>query len=90
MGQGGCNLSGAGIVIMRPGEAWGGRTMRGVPGPPGGRCWCKLPLPTSLLFCVCVYWGVRGILLFAFISLFFFFVWPLASPRLGLQSVEGQ
>lgn len=38
--------------------------------------------PALLCVCVCVYWGVRGILLFAFVSLFFFLVWPLASPRL--------
>lgn len=80
-GQGGCNLLGLGLSS----RGLGRENNEGSPKPPPrGRCWCKLPLPTSLLFCVCVYWGVRGILLFAFVSLFFFSWFGLwLAPDLG-------
>lgn len=83
-GQGGCDLSGLGLSSRGLGrEQWG----EPAPPKPEGSVQALLPLPTRLLLCVCVYWGVRGILLFAFVSLFFFLVCPLDSPWLG--SVEG-
>lgn len=69
-------------------KAWGGRTMGGAPRPPRGRCCSKLPVPAGQLFCMCVYWGVRGILLFAFVSLFFLFGLWLAPGWWG--RVEGR
>lgn len=72
-GQGGCDLSGLGLSSRGLGrEQWG----EPAPPKPEGSVQAPLPLPTRLLLCVCVYWGVRGILLFAFVSLFFFFGLP--------------
>lgn len=54
----------------------------GSPGPPAGSTLVGASSSHKPALCVCVYWGVRGILLFALVSLFFLFGLWLA-PGLG-------
>lgn len=91
----GCWLQGSGAATC-PGlelssRAWGGRTMRGPPAPPRGRCWWELPLPQACSF-VCVrvcLLGGQGNSFVCFCFSFFFFWFGLwLAP--GSRSVEGQ
>lgn len=82
-GQGGCSLSRAGIVITGPGR----ENNEGTPSPPSG--WLLVGASSShkaALLCVCLLGGQGNSFVcfcFPFSFLFFFSVWPLASPRLG-------
>lgn len=88
--RGSCNLSGAGIVITRPGEGeqWGEP-----PAPLGVDAAASFLFPQASSF-VCVFIGGSGEFFCLLLFPFFFFVWPLASPRLvgkggGAQGREG-